>query len=812
MTTLWHDTRTAARGLARRPGMVTVAVLTLALGIGASTTVFSWVRAFLLEPIIGIADQNRVVEVAALVPGQDFTSVSYPDFESYRDRTTSFAAMTVQGFSAVGLACDNGTERAWAEVVSASFFDVLGVRPAAGRFFLSEDDHTELGSPVVVISHGLWQRRFGGNREAVGRTIEVNGRSFTIVGVAPASFQGGYSGLSFDLWAPITMHRWVLSWRMGLDQRGNRGLSILARLAPNATLAQARAEVAMIAADLAREFPDTNGAYSAMVHPLSDSPNGPQRTMGPVLAILLGLAIAVLLIACANVANLLLARAIERRHEFAVRLALGAGRAALIRLHLTEALLVSLLGGLGAVGVALAGRTVLGSIVPPIDLPTRLHVPLDWRVLAFALAAAVVSSLVAGWAPARQAADTQLAAVVREEARTTTGTRRRGWLRDSLVIAQVAISMLLLVCAALFITSHARARRHDPGFEPAGTLLAGIHALPSQYTAEEGTALYEQLVTRLSALPGVQSASLARRVPLGFGGTSSSSFEVEGYEAAPDERLWTFINEVAPGYFTTIRLPLLAGREIEPGDRAGAAPVVVVSQTLADRYCGGIACVGRRLTLGGEWRTVVGVARNADNLKLGEPPKPFLYLPLAQVYRPEVNIHLRTGGDPVSFVPAVRRVVAELAPTLPVFNFRTLQENAAAASFPQRTAALLLGIMGGMALLIAMVGLYAVLAFAIEHRTHEIGIRLTLGATRAEISRLVLDHGLKVVGIGLTIGLMLSLVVSRLLSGILFGVSFANPPSYAAATLVLLAVATLACLSPARRAARLDPMAVLRAE
>lgn len=812
MTTLWIDIRTAARGLARRPGMVVVAVLTLALGIGASTTVFSWVRTFLLEPIVGIADQKRVVEVAALVPGQDFTSVSHPDFESYRDRTTSFAGMAVQGFSAVGLAGENGAERAWAEVVSASFFEVLGVRPAAGRFFLPEDDRTELGSPVVVISHGLWQRRFGGKPGAVGRTIEVNGRSFTIVGVAPASFQGGYSGLSFDLWAPITMHRWVLSWRMGLDQRGNRGLSVLARLAPGVTLTRARAEVSSIAADLAREFPDTNGAHSAMVYPLRESPNGPQRTMGPVLAILLGLVLAVLLIACANVANLLLARAIERRHEFALRMALGAGRPALVRLHLIETLLISLLAGAGAVAVALAGRSLLASIVPPIDLPTRMEIPLDWRVLSFALAAAVVSALVAGWAPARQAAHTELAAVVREEARSTTGTRRRGWLRDGLVIAQVAMSLLLLVCAALFITSHARANRHDPGFDPAGMLLAGIHLLPSQFTAEEGTALFEQLLTRLSALPGVQSASLARRVPLGFGGTSSSSFEVEGYEPAPDERLWTFINEVGPRYLSTMRLPLLAGREIEPGDRAGAAPIVVVNQALADRYCGGIACEGRRLNLGGEWRTVVGVARNADNLKLGEPPKPFLYLPLAQVYRPEVNIHLRTIGDPASLTPAVRRVVADLAPTLPVFNFRTMQENAAAASFPQRTAALVLGVMGALALLIAMVGLYAVLAFAIERRTHEIGIRLTLGATRADVSRLVLGHGLKVVGIGLAIGLVLSLVVSRLMSGILFGVSFANLPSYAGATLVLLAVATLACLAPARRAARLDPMAVLRAE
>lgn len=812
MRALWQDLRNAARALSRRPGMVSVAVLTLALGIGASTTVYSWIHSFLLNPIVGIADQSRVVEVAPLVPGQEFSSVSYPDFESYRDRTRSFSGMAVHVFSAVGLAGDDGAERAWAEVVSASFFEVLGVRPAAGRFFLPEEDRTELGAPVVVISHGLWQRRFGGDPAAIGRTLEVNGHTFTIVGVAPASFQGGYSGLSFDVWTPMMMQKWMLSFNLGLTQRGNRSLNILARLAPGVTLAQARAEIAAIAADLAHTFPDTNSSYGATVNPLRDSANGPQRTMAPVLAVLLGLVIAVLLVACANVANLLLVQATERRHEMAVRLALGAGRGALIRLHLAETLLISLLAGVGAVAVAIAGRTLLGSIVPPMDLPTTMQVPIDWSVLLFALGAAVVSAFVAGLAPARQAARTELAAVVREESRTTTGTRRRGVVRDGLVVTQVAMSLLLLVCAALFITSHARASRHNPGFEADGMLLAGIHLFSGQYTAEEGTALYEELLARLRALPGVQSASLARRVPLGFGGSSSSGIAVEGYEPAPDERMWSFINDVGPGYFSTMRQPLVAGRELGPEDRTGAPLVVVVSQALADRYCGGVSCVGRRLKWGGEWRTVVGVARNVDSRKLGEGPTVFLYLPLLQVFRSEVNIHLRTTGDPAALAPAVRRVVAELAPTLPVFNLRTMRENTAAASFQQRTSALVLGVMGGMALLIAMVGLYAVLAFAIERRTHEIGIRLALGATQAGIARLVVSHGLRVVGVGLAIGLGLSLLVSRLMAGILFGVSAAHPPSYLAATLVLLAVAALACLSPARRASRLDPMAVLRAE
>lgn len=812
MNALWNDLRTAARALARRPGMVSVAVLTLALGIGASTTVFSWIRAFLLEPVVGIADPGRVVEVAPLVPGQDFSSVSYPDYESFRDRARSFSGMTVHTFSAVGLAGENGAERAWAEVVSASFFDVLGVRPAAGRFLLREEDRVEHGAPVVVISHGLWQRRFGGSPAAIGRTLDVNGHAFTVVGVAPPSFQGGYSGLAFDLWAPIAMHAQVTSFRLDLDERGSRSLNILARLAPGVSVAQARAEVGSIAADLARSFPDSNSTYGATVNRLGDSANGPQRTMAPVLAILLGQVVAVLLIACANVANLLLARATERRHEMAVRLALGAGRGVLIRLHLLETLLISLLAGIAAVAVATVGRGMLGSITPPLDLPTSLSAPIDWRVLAFALAAAVISALVAGLAPARLAARTQLALVVREEARSTTGTRRRGWLRDGLVVAQVAMSLLLLVCAALFVTSHARATRHDPGFEPDGMLLAGIHLFSGQYTAEQGSALYEQLQARLSALPGVQSASLARRVPLGFGGSSSSKLEVEGYEPTPDERMWTFINEVGPGYFATMRQPLLAGRELGPQDRRGAPPVVVVSQALAEKYCGGIACVGRRVRWVGDWRTVVGVVRNIDNRRLGESPAVFAYVPLLQVFRPEVNLHLRTSGDPAALAPAVRRVVAELAPTLPVFNLRTMRSNISAASFQQRTSALVLAVMGGMALLIAVVGLYAVLAFAIERRTHEIGIRLALGASGGGVARLVLAHALKVVGIGLGIGMVLSLVVSRLMAGILFGVSPAHPPSYLAGTLVLVAVAALACLAPARRAARLDPMAVLRAE
>ena len=814
MGTLWHDLRYAVRAIVRRPGLTTVAVLTLALGIGANTTVFSWVRSILLDPLPWAGEADRLVEVTTNTRGQTFSSLSYPNFLDLRERSRAMPAMTAHEFEAVSLALpgSGAAERAWAEMTSASFFAVMDVRPAVGRFFHADEDAAELANPVVVLSHRLWQSRLAADPGAVGATVRINEHPFTVIGVAPPGFGGGYSGLAFDLWVPITMQAWLQPGSDALTQRGSRWLNVMGRLAPGATIAAARAEMATVGADLERAYPDNNTGFTIQVEPLRRSANGPQKVMGPMLSVLLLLVAVVLVVACANVANLLLARAEERRRELAVRLSLGAGRGSLVRLLLVEALVIALLGAAGAVVVARASAGLLVSFMPPLDLPVAMQVPIDARVLGFALLLAVVTALLFGGLPAWRSSRTDVSAALREEGRTATASRERGRLRSSLVVLQVALSLVLLVSAALLWRSMRAARSLDLGFDAGNVLLASLDLFPRGLPPEEGRRFQAALAERVAALPGVTSVAYARRVPLSLGGSSSSSVQVEGYEPAPEEQIWAMLEWVSPGYFETMRQPIHAGRGFAATDDPESQRVAVINRALAERYFGGRDPVGGTVRLGPTALTVVGVAGSVSYRRLDQPPPPMLYLPLGQVYRADVTLHVRTAGDPAALAPAVRTAVAELDPALPVFNVRTLAANTASATFQQRVAGTLLAALGMLALAVAGVGLYGVLAHSAARRTHEIGIRVALGAGRRDVFRLMLRDGVRLAAIGIALGTVAALALTRLMSTILLGVNPADPVSYLGAVAVLAVIATVATVVPARRAAAVDPMQALRYE
>jgi putative ABC transport system permease protein len=520
----------------------------------------------------------------------------------------------------------------------------------------------------------------------------------------------------------------------------------------------------------------------------------------------------VLLIACANIANLTLAKSAMRGREAAVRLALGASRARLVRQFLTESVLLALLGGIAGWLFALWTSGVLMWVIPPTEFPVSLVISLDGKVLLFTLSVSILTGLIFGLAPALHASRTDPAPAMRGEGALSGKHRGGSRLRGALVVAQVSLSLMLLICGGLFLRSLERARTLNPGFDPKGVLLASLDLFPNGYDAAKGEALYLRILERVGSLPGVESVSLARKIPLSFGGTSSNSVMVEGYEPAKDETPWAFFNVVGPGYFRTLSIPLLQGRDFSGSDTERAEPVGIVNEAFARRYWPGQEALGRRIQYGESWLTVVAVARDEKYHKLDEPPSPYLFLPVLQFYRPDMTLHVRVQGDPLKYAAAVQHEILALDPGLPIFATRTLEASLGAARMPQQLGGLLLGSFGLLALLLAAVGLYGVLAFAVGQRVQEVGIRMALGARPADILWMIVRQGMLLTGLGVVIGWAGALGAGQLLSGFLFGVSALDPVSFAATPLLLAAVALLACYLPARRASRVDPMVALRFE
>jgi predicted permease len=811
MLTIAQDFRYACRMLVKQPAFTIVAILMLALGIGANATVFSWVNALLLNPLPGTTRSDEIVQLSFGFRGSALTSFSFPDYRDIRDQTRTLGGLVGRDDLAVGIVIDRDAERAWGELVTGNYFDVLGVRPWRGRLLQPSDD-VPGAEPVAVIQYDYWTSRFNASDTVIGRRVTLNAQPFTIVGVAAPEFNGGESGLRFDLWVPMGKQPVVMAGGDRLEQRGNNWLSVLGRLAPGATIDQARAEMTGLL-DGIRAKHLGYAEYTISVSPVSDSPSGGVSVLRPLLLVLMAVAFIVLLIACANLAGLLLARAAARQREIAIRLSIGAGRGRLVQQLLVEGGLLAL-AGTGAALVALRWTSgLLMSFVPPTDLPIHLDVHIDRRVAAFTAAVALGTLVLFALVPALQATTSSLLNSLRDGGGSGRAFGRHR-LRRGLVAAQVALSITLLVGAGLCVRSLSIARAVTPGFTADGVVLGWMDLFAASYSSDAGRAFYQRLLDRVRALPGVESATLARRVPLSFGGTSSSTLTVEGYQPPPNQPAFASFHNVGPDYFRTLRIPLVAGRDVNAGDIAGRLKVAVINETMARLYWQDRDPINGRFSFGPrreeDMITVVGVARDTKQRNMTERPQAAFYIPLLQFYQPAVVLHARTAGDPDRLAGDLPRVMRELDPNVPFYNVSLMAEHTRAATFTQRIAANLLVVFGGLALLLAAVGSYGVLSYLVGQRRREIGIRLAIGATRASVFRLVVANGAKLVAIGATAGFVMAVGLGFALRGLLIGVPPTDPVTFGAVFVLMTAVAIAACALPARRAAALNPVATLR--
>ena len=811
LDTLWQDLRYGLRMLAKNPGFTAAAVLTLALGIGANSTIFSWINSTLLNPIPGLRNTGDLVALTSGSVGDAPLLFSYPDFTDLRDRTQSLSGLLAFNLHSMNLTGTGKPEHVWGTMVSANYFDVLGVRPALGRGFLPAEEQQPGGTAVVVISHHLWQTHFGAQESAIGATLHINRHPYTIVGVTPPLFQGSETGLRSDLWIPLVMERHVISGASLLERRGSSWLMPLGRLKPGVSREQAQQEMRLLMGQIVRQYPESHqGPTEVTAYPLWRGPYGANAYLYVLLPMLMAIAGVVLLLACANVTNLFLARTLARRREMAIRFSLGAPRSRLVRQLLVESLLLSAAAGLLAMLVTLWSSSLFVQMVPATDVPISLPAGADGTVLLGTLVLAAAASVGFGILPALRSSRVLPAAVLKEHTQSAGGPRR-AWLAGGLVIAQIALSMLLLICAGLFIRAFRNAQRVHPGFNAGHVLLASVDLTAAGYTEDSGVEFERRLVARLEALPGVQSASLASWAPLGFV-YSLSEVKPEGYVPRPHESMLIGGAAVTPNYVRTMQIPLLAGRDFTFHDDRTAKRVAMVNQALAQRYWPGQEPLGKRIFADNQWFEVAGIAQNSKYSDLSESPQPFFYVPMLQDYSTSPMIHLRVAGDPMAAFPAVENAVHDLNADLPVFDAATMESRVQIASTGERLAASFVGDFGLLALVLAAVGIYGVIAYATRQRTHEIGIRMALGARSSSILRLVLSQGLRLTLAGLAGGLGLSLALTRLLSSMLFGVTPTDAPTFAGVALLLGLVALAACYLPARRALSVDPMMALRHE
>ncbi len=814
---MWiQDFRYALRVSAKSPGFTLVAVCTLAIGIAANTTVFSWIDAVLLKPLPGAARQQELAAFETLAPNGEFFTTSYADYRDYRDHLTQLAGLAVAQPRALSIGQEEHAERVWGELVSGNYFAVLGVKPVLGRVF-SPDEYgdNQGGYPVTVISHGLWKRRFNGERNAIGQTIRVNRQQLTVIGVAPEEFRGVIPGLTFEMWVPAMMGtqlNLMPDWMMA--DRQTRSFVAVARLKPGVGHEQARAEIAAVGRELARMYPRTNTGMSATVLPVWKGHFGAQSLMLAPLQILMAVCGVVLLIVCANIANLLLARAVSRQKEFTLRMAIGAGRWRLVRQLLAESLVLAVLGALVGVPLALWLSSGLGGLLPPGTLPVRFDIQLNADILGFAVLLCGLACLVSGVAPALHTSRTDLNEVLKAGgARGTTGGRSNG-IRRLLVVAEMALALVAIVGAGLFARSFQLARRISPGFDPQHVLVSHLYLSTAGYSVPERKIFCRRLRERIEAQPGVEAVTYADMVPLGFDSGPWEDLQIEGYVPSPSENMKIYRNVVAPGYFNLMHIPLVEGRDFTEQDDEKTEPVMIVSEQFAHRFFGTRPPIGRKVRGWAQWFRVVGVAKDSKYHTPNEALKPYFYVPFRQIYRADLAIalYVRVAGDPAQATGLVRREIRSLDPNVGVFDTMPLTEFIGASLFGQKIAALLLGVLGVIALVLAAVGLYSVMAYAVNQRTQEIGIRMALGARPGNVVGLIVRQAMAMAGIGLAAGVAAGLGVSRLASGLLVQVSAGDPTIFAAATAFLALVAAIASYLPARRATRIDPNQALRSE
>ena len=828
MRTLWQDLRYGVRMLLKTPGFTLVAVVALALGIGANSAIFSAVNAFLLRPLPVEKPEELVVLFESDRERRSFDNeFSYLDYRDYRDQSQSFSGLIIHSFASAAIGGGGSSEHdrnglIWGEVVSGNYFDVLGVRAARGRTFLPEEDRTPGTHAVVVISHNLWQRRFASDANIVGQTISMNGRMFTVIGVAPETFKGTEFAVGLDFWVPVMMEEQI---RPGSDRLTNRGpgwFEMVGRLKPGVTREQAEAELTTIARRLAEEHQTTqrDRDVTISVRPeimgrLGDPEVFEMFSLSGKLA--LAVASLILLIACANVANLLLARATSRRREIGIRLALGASRWRIVRQLLTESLLLAVAGG--GLGFIIAFWTADLWVVftPTFPFNIVMNFTPDLWVLGWTTLVSLITGVVFGLVPALQASKPDVVPVLKGETQTVSRRARRFSLRSALVVAQVAMSLVVLICGGLFIRSLRHAQTINPGFDPDNVLVMTLDPSLLGYTEDEGRRFYAEVIRRIEALPDVESASAIHYMLLGDSGSSTGPVVLEGQEQPPPgSGTYIYYGIVTPGFFETLRIPLVDGRDFNERDMEGASDVIIINETAARRLFTGENPIGKHIRVGdasSPLREIIGIARDGKYRTLGEPPRSYMYVPQSQRYRPQMTIAVRARGQMTDgFADRVRREVNTLDNRLPVFDVKTMHEHLRYALWGPRTAATLASSFGLLGLLLAAMGIFGVMSYSVAQRTREIGIRMALGAQPRDVLRLVTREGMILTIIGIAIGLVAAFALTRLLSSLLYGVSPNDLVTFTVVALLLSAVAFLASYIPARRATKVDPTVALRYE
>jgi predicted permease len=819
---LSRDLRYTIRAARKNPLFVAFVVGTLALGIGANTTVFTVINTLVLNPLpVRNASELAAVSTAeAKITSKSGVAlpISYPNFKDYQDKNEVFTALA--GYTSIRVATlqtgAGASQRMFSELVTGNYFATLGLNPAKGRFFSPEEDGAPGAHAVAVMNYAAWQARFGGANDIVGKTLRLNNVGFTVIGVGPPGFIGVNAIFGPDLWIPAAMAEKLLPGEMhnALNERSKAVFQGVGRLKPGVNRAQARSNIAAIAAALAREYPNANEGRTATVTPITDAIFGSGMGRTPVLfgsAVLLVVVGIVLLIACSNVANLLLARSAARQQEMAVRMAMGASRGRLVRQLLTESVFLGLLSGVLGLWIGYLGCQLLWSFCPPEVFANFVAPKLDATVFVFTLIVSLLAAFVFGVIPALRTSRTSVAEALKEESRTAGRHRSRITFANALLVGQVAFSFVSLVTAALFLRSFERAYQIDPGFQIRH--LAVLMTNPGQagYGKPQTKAFYREVRERAAGLPGVESASWASNLPLW--GRIVNGLEVEGRQPrSKADTITTVVDIVDIEYFRTAGIAIDRGRDFTRMDQDGSAAVAIVNQKLAGDYWPGDPALGKHVQLPGEKtaRQVIGVVKTANYSNLAEPPQPCVYLPLEQSYSDSMVLYVRSQGDPRLMLIPLQRLARAAGPQISVDDVRTGSKIVDQALFGARVGVALLGVFGLLALGLASIGLYGIMAYSVNRRKREIGVRMALGAAQESVLRLVLKQGMSLVLTGVAIGLVAALVVGRVLSGMLYGVSAGDPLSVASAACVLLAVALVACYLPARSASRLDPLVALR--
>ena len=782
----------------------------LALGICANGTAFSWINATLLDPVPGA---KRTSDLVTIMRGAWNTApsppLSYPDYRDLREGNHSFSGILAYHDDWASLTGGDKPQRIYVANATANYFEVLGIKPYVGRFFRPEEEAGAAGAPYLVLSYSLWQTRFASDPAIVGKSVEINERPLTVIGVAPKGFIGCKTGIRTDAWLPLVPIRSIGgNWQ--IEQRGSPWLNAMGRLRPGVSRQSAAQELEVLMRQLVAQYPnDHAGMNTIHLDPLWRSPFGANLYLASSLPILLAIAGAVLLLTCANIATLMLVRFISRRREIAIRQSLGANRVQLMREMILEGLFVALGGGAVAVLLTAWTSKTMANFIPPNSSPIAINGVLDWHVVAAIAVLIVLTSVLCAAMPAWRSSNVSTAEVLKEEAGSVSSGNRNQVVLSGLVVAQIALSLTLLITAGLFLRTLEKTSGADPGFDRSHVLLASVDLGSAGYSEQEAAIFQRNLLSKLAAVPGASSVALSDWVPLSFTRGSVEAFP-EGYAPKPHESMEVRKAAVSAGYFETMKIPLIEGREFTGQDGADAPRVAIVDEATANRFWPAQYALGKRIRMNGELFTVVGVAKNTRHQRMNEDPEPMVYRSIFQTSNSPTIIHLRTRGDPELRAPQVEQAVHELNAKLPVFDVRTLEQSTQMATMFEMIESTFAGAFGVLALILAVSGIYGVMAYRTQLRSHEIGIRMALGASRSDVLRLVLKQGFRLTAIGVVLGIAMSLMLTRMLRGLLFGVSAMDPLTVLTVAAVLLLVAVAASYLPARKAMLTDPMVSIR--